>query len=489
MERRKRRAAAALAVCLGAAGAFGPAGEGEAAPKRARDLKEIKLGEVTLQRPKPQRVELPNGMVVYLLENHRLPLVNVAARIRTGSLYEPAEQAGVAQATGILLRTGGTARLTPDELDEKFDFLAARSSTGIGADMGTASLDVPSGNFEEALGLFAEMLRQPGFDADQLEVARNQVKEGIRRQNDNPIQIAIREFFKLLYGADHPAARTPTFASVDRLQRDQLKAFHARYYHPNNMLLAVAGDFDRSQIEARLARAFGGWERKEVILPPIPQITVGDAPGVWFARKDVPQSTILVGHLSMTVRDPDHVALEMVNDVLGGGGFSSRIVETIRNDRGLAYFAGSFFQPGTTMPGAFLGISLTQADSTTVALDLLLKEIRGIREGEMGAAELATAKNQRLKSEVFEYDSPEEIVDRVLYLEYFGLPADYLERSLEEVKSLDTARALAVAARGLHPDRLKILVVGNPDTWSPPLSQFGDPVREIAIADPTAEGS
>lgn len=482
-----RRTAVLLAATLGIAGAAA-VDRAEAAAKRARDLKDIKTGDVTLKRPKPERLALPNGMVVYLLENHRLPLVNVAARIRTGSVYEPGDQAGVAQATGILLRTGGTTNLSPDELDEKLDYLAARSSTGIGPDIGMASLDVPSGNFEEALGLYAEMLHNPGFDAQQFEVAKNQVKEGIRRQNDNPIQIAIREFFKLLYGAEHPAARTPTFASVDKLQRDQLKAFHARYFHPNNMLLAVAGDFDRTKIEGQLSKAFAGWERKEVILPPIPAITVGEAPGVWFARKDVPQSTILVGHLSMMVRDPDHVAMEVVNDVLGGGSFSSRIVETIRNDRGLAYFAGSFFQAGTTMPGAFLGISLTQADSTTVALDLLLKEIKGIREAEMGPQELATAKNSRLKSEVFEYDSPEEIVDRVLYLEYFGLPADYLERSLEEVKGLGTVRALEVAATHLHPERLKILVVGNPDKWTPALSTFGE-VHEIAITDPTAGGS
>ena len=431
--------AALLAVAL-----YPPA-SAHASWKPAKSLDNIKTPELTWEKPEAMRRELPNGMIVYLLENHRLPLVNVQARVRTGSLYEPENEAGVAQTVGIMLRRGGTDQLSPDEVDEKFDFMAADVSTDISPDAGLATLNVPTDNFEDALALYAQLLMHPGFDEEQLEVARNQVKEGIRRQNDNPVQIAIREYWKLLYGPDHPAARTPTFETVDALNRQELVDFHAKYYHPNNVMLAVAGDFDPDTIDDQIMAAFAGWTKEEVSFPEIPEVSAPDEASVHYAVKDVPQSTILVGHLGTTLKNPDHTAIDIMNSILGGSGFSSRIVETIRNDRGLAYFAGSFYQMGTTMPGAFIGVSLTQADSTTVALQLLLDEIEKIRQKEVDEKELETARNMELNSEVFQYDNTAEVANRTMWLEYYGLPKDFLEKNLEAVKSIDRERVLEVA--------------------------------------------
>jgi zinc protease len=318
-------------------------------------------------------------------------------------------------------------------------------------------------------------------------VAKNQIKEGIRRQNDNPIQVGIREFLKLLCGEDHPRGRTPTFSTVDRLTRDHMVEFHRRHFRPNRMILGVAGDFDPDQMIRKLERAFGSWQPLEQELPPIPSLPYPTTPSVNFVRKDVPQSTIIIGHLGIKQDNPDHHAVEVMNSILGGSGFSSRIVETIRNDRGLAYFAGSFYQVGALDAGAFLGISLTQAESTTVALELLLDEVKKIREEEVEEEELETAKNMRLNSEVFAYDSPEEIVNRLVYLKYYDLPEDYYERSLTEVAGLDRATIQRVAQEYLYPDRMIILTVGDVDKYGRPLSDFGEPVNEITLDDPTAQ--
>ena len=235
--------------------------------------------------PEPRRVELDNGMVVMLLEDHELPLIDVIARVRTGARLEPADKVGLASLTGDVLRTGGTASMSGDEIDDFLESRAASIETSIGTVSGSASMSSLKGDFREVLGLFADVLRHPAFDEEKLAVAKNQANTGIARQNDSPQQIMFREFGEIIYGADSPYARQQTYTSVDAVTRDDLVAWHGRFYHPNNIILGLVGDFDGDEALAMVREAFGDWQPG----PPAPELEGGyrtePAAGVYYVRQ------------------------------------------------------------------------------------------------------------------------------------------------------------------------------------------------------------
>ena len=236
---------------------------GWAAPTEARvsSVEEAMATSPALQLdvPEPETFELKNGIRVWYLRNDRLPLVTVRAVIRAGSMWESAERQGVANLTGAMIRSGGSSKWSPDEVDEELDFLAANLGAAIGSEQGNLNLNVHSDNLEAALEIFADLLVHPTFDASRIDIEKNLIKENIRRQNDNPVQVAIREFRKLVWGADHPRARTPTVASVDALQRHDLAAFHARFVRPQNVMIGVAGNVSKKKVQKMLNEVLGGW--------------------------------------------------------------------------------------------------------------------------------------------------------------------------------------------------------------------------------------
>jgi len=451
-----------------------------------RDIKYPKLPKQTI--PSPEVHTLSNGLQLFLIEDHELPLINVSGRIRTGNNYEPADKAGLADFVGQAMREGGTATMDGDAMDDFLESRAASVETGMGGDFGSASMSCLADQFDEVLPVFLDVLRNPSFAEDKIDLARQQARTGIARRNDDISGIAGREFSRLIHGADSPLSQMLEYATVESITRDDLVAWHQRYYHPNNMMLGIVGDFDSAEMKAKIEAAFAGWPKgPDAALPKIP---AGDPkPGVYFVEKsDVTQSYVQLGHVGIRTDNPDYHAVEVMNEILGGG-MTSRLFRTVRSKKSLAYSVGGGIGAGFLRKGTFsVGLS-TKSESTAAAIDALLEEINGMLTDPPTDAELSRARETMLSSYVFNYTSTRQILGQQLSYAYYGLPTDFLDRyrsGIEQVTRDDVAR---VAKKYIHPDKLVTLVVGKSEDFDRPLSEFGEvkPI-DITIPAPPASG-
>jgi len=444
-------------------------------------LKYPKLGDIEI--PKVERVTTANGMQLFLVEDHELPLINIYAIIRTGSIHEPAEKIGLAAITGTVMRTGGTINMTGDEIDEQLEQIAASVETGIALNAGSANLSVLKEDLDTALAIFADVLINPAFREDKIELAKIQHRSAIARRNDNPGSIAGREFTKLIYGPDSVYARHTEYATIEAITCDDLIAFHQKFYHPNNTMLAVWGDFDTKEMVKQLEEAFKGWEKVDVNVPSVPKVQYQYAKTVNAIRKDdINQAYINLGHIGTVMSDPDYFALVVMNRILGSG-FTSRLFRNIRSRQGLAYSVYGVYSANYDYPGVFYVGCQTKSQNAVHAIRAMTEEVKKMTEGEVDDQELALAKDSFLNSYVFNFDTKGEVVMRQLVYEYFGYPADFLQKTKENVEKVTKADVLRVAQQHLQPDKMQILAVGRPQDFDEPLSVLGE-LREIDITIP-----
>ena len=447
------------------------------------DPRTMTFQPVEFSPPEPERVVLDNGMVVYLLEDHELPLITITASMRTGGWLDPADKVGLAAMTGSVMRTGGGGGLSAEQVDEELEQFAGDVSIGIGRQSGSASLDVLSKDLKRGLQIFAGLIRTPAFDPARVELAKLQAIEGIRRRQDNPGSIASREFVKVLYGAEHPSARESSIDSVKRMTRDDLIVFHRNTIHPNGTILGVTGDFKKDEMLGSLRDMFGDWKKgtvPELKIADVPESEVS-RPTVRFINKETSQTHLRVGHLSIKESDPDYVPLAIANDILGGSSFRSRLFNDVRTKRGLAYSVGSRLNTGVHDQGVWLVRAETKLASTQEVIGRFMANIERMRTEPVSDAELAEAKEAYVNSFVFSFSSPSAIVSRLVELEYDGLPKDFLQQLREKVVKLSKEDILAAAKKHLHPDRLKIVAVGSGETLPKVLSTFGE-VKEIMLS-------
>ena len=446
-----------------------------------KSLKYPKLGDVEV--PEVRQVTLANGMRLFLLEDHELPLVNVSVRIRTGSLYEPAGKIGLASITGEVMRTGGTAGRTGDEIDEELEAIAASVETSIGLNSGSASMSVLERDLDKGLSILADVLMNPAFREDKIQLAKMQAGSSIARRNDSVGAVAGREFDKLIYGPDSVYARHTEYATIGSITRDDLVDFHRKYFGPNNAMLAVWGDFDTRQMIEKIEKVFDGWQKVDLDLPGAPKVEYEFRKTVSVVRKDdVNQSNIYLGHIGGLRSDPDYFALIVMNRILGGG-FTGRLFKNVRSREGLAYSVYGSYSANYDYPGEFYVGCQTKSEKTVYAIRAMLGEVEKMRESEVTDEELTLAKDSFLNSFVFNFESKGQIVNRLMTLEYFGYPADFLQKTKTNVEKVTRADILRVAKKHLHPDNVQILAVGRPDDFDEPLSVFG-PVNEIDITIP-----
>lgn len=439
----------------------------------------LKITSLRFDPPEPHRSVLPNGMVVYLLEDHDLPIVNVTAYVKAGSIYEPADRLGLASLVGSLLRTGGTESMTGDQFDEALERIAAVVESSIGLEYGTASLSVLTKNLDEGLRLFADMLTRPAFREDKLELARQQALEAIRRRNDEPSAVARREFARLVYGNDSPWSRIPTPNTVKAITRDDVKQFHARFFRPNNVILAVSGDIRRDDMLRRLQSLFAGWERREVNLPAVAPVEERFQPGVYLIHMPVPQTVITMGHLGVRRMSPERYAIQVMNAILGSEGFLSRMVTKVRTERGLAYTVGAAVSPGADR-GLFRAVAMTSAPRAVEAVRLMRTVISDMQSAPPSEEEMRIAKDTIVNSFVFQYDTADKLVNARAELELLGYPPTYLKEFPEGISRVTREDVLSAAKKFLHPDRLVILVVGDRDQLQTQLGTLG-PVRTLTL--------
>lgn len=423
-----------------------------------------------------ERVEMDNGIVVFLLEDHELPLIDAIARIRTGTRFEPAEKAGLADMMASVSRTGGVGEKSGEDVDLFLENRGASLFSSMGNGVATVSMNVLASSFDEVLPVMADVLRLPRFEPDKIEEAKVQAKSAIARRNDSPGAIASREFNKLVYGPESPYTHQPEYATIDAITREDLVAFHDRYYHPNQVMIGVTGDFDRDEVLAAIEREFGDWQPQEVSLPTDFSIASAETGKVYLVEKtDLTQTNFRLGHLGTTIDDPDYFALEIMNTIFGQG-FASRLFSHIRSDLGLAYAIWGYVGANYDYPGTFQVGGETKLESTAAALDAIMAEIDRMKQGDITAEELAYAKESYLNSFVFNFDTVEEVVGRQMLYEYYGYPPDFLQTSRDRIEAVTRQDVARAAREHLHPDRLVIVAVADPAKLDRPLSDFGEVV-------------
>ncbi len=449
-----------------------------AGPVTRVDPRTMTFPPLSFNVPKSERFQLDNGMIVYLMTDHELPLVNITAYINTASIYDPEDKVGLARLTGAVMRSGGTQQTPVEKLDAELEFLASSVESSTSSDMAKVSLTTLKKNLQRTLDLFGQVLMQPVFREDRVELARKQTIEGLRRQNDDPKEIAGREFTCALYEG-HPLARVPTIESVTRITRDDMMAFHKRYYHPNNVILAVSGDIDQEELLKSLGKVFNGWRREDIVLPAIASPKTELQAAVLLAHKDVNQSVIRLGSLGIEKSNPDLYAVRVMDYILGGGS-TSRLTQEVRSNQGLAYQAASYFDVGRRFVGTFWVETETKSESTAKVISLILKIITGMTKVAVSDQELSLAKDSIINSFIFGFAKPDAVVNQQVRLEFFGYPPGYLDSYRENIAKVTKEDVLRAAQKYLKPDVLTIMVVGDEKKFDRPLTMFGA-VKEIRL--------
>ncbi len=450
-----------------------------AAAKHYDELTFPPLPEINL--PEYSRYQLDNGMTVYLMEDHELPLVGGSAFIKTGSRFEPADQTGLASLTGEMMRSGGTQSHSADELNQLLEQKAASVETSIGGTSGGASFNALSEDLETVFGLFAEVVQEPIFAPEKLAVAKTQARGSISRRNDDPSDILSREFQKLVYGENSPYARTVEYETLSNISREDLIEFHQKYIHPQEMILGIYGDFDSEQMRLLIADLFGDWNppmtAKNPSLPTVSQAKTG---GIFFVEQpQLNQSYIQLGHLGGELNNPDYPELSVMNGVLNG--FGGRLFNNVRSRQGLAYSVYGYWGVNYDYPGVFRAGGQTRSDATVPLIQSVLSEIKKIQNQPITPEELSYAKESTLNSFIFNFASPDQTLSRLMRYEYYGYPADFIFQYRNEVEATTIADVQRVAKQYLKPDNLVTLVVGNQSNIEPPLTSLGDSPKITAI--------
>jgi zinc protease len=430
----------------------------------------------------PKRIVLPNGMVIFLQEDHELPLIDGTIRIRGGSRDEPAQKVGLVDLYGEVWRTGGTRSQTGDQMDDYLEARAAKVETSGGADSTSIAWSCLKGDFDDVFKIVVDLLHDPEFRADKLDLAQKQFEEAIARRNDNPGAIAARESTRLAYGPDNPFARQAEYATIVAVKRDDLLDWRRTYVHPNRMILGVAGDFDAATMETKLKAAFASWVKGPAALES--KISFHPAkPGYYLINKeDVNQSSVRMVSLGTDRRNPDYFAIEVFNEVMGGG-FSSRLVQDIRTKRGLAYAVGGGI--GTTFdhPGVVRFVLGTKSQSTAEAIQALYQVLADLQTHPITDDEIKRAKDTITNSFIFNFDTPDKVLHERMAYEFYGYPLNFLEQYRTGIEKATAADVNRVAEKYLHKDQLAVLVVGNSKDFDKPLSALG-PVTNVDITIP-----
>jgi zinc protease len=435
------------------------------------------------EKPDVTEFQLDNGIRFYLVEDDELPLINLSVIVRTGGVLVPNEKAGLNSITGTVMRTGGSTSVSGDELNELLENRAARMETGIGFTSGSATMNVLKEDFEELLPVFIDLIKNPAFPEERIELAKTQQKSSISRRNDDQAPVANREFRRLIYGEDSVYGRNVEYETIDNITRDDLIEFHEKSFVGKNFMIGVIGDFKSQEMKETLEAAFSDYPAGEETVLEFPEIDYQFEKTVNFVdKRDVNQSYVLLGHIGGMRDNPDYASLQMMNRVLSDG-FSGRLMRIVRSQMGLAYAVFGSYGSNNFFPGTFTSGVMTRSASTAEAIEAIIEQIERLQNELVSEEELRDTRDRFLNSLVFQYESRASVLNERLSYEYAGLPPDTFDQLVEEIRQV-TAEDIQEAARNyLRPDALQILVVGNGAEIGDQLEQFGD-VNEIDITIP-----
>lgn len=485
-------AAFASAALAQSAATQSPAAQTSAAQTgaaQAQPWKQIAIPTLPPFHPQqPRRIVLDNGAIVFLQEDHELPFINGFVEMRGGGRNVPAAKTGLVELYGAVWRTSGTATTSGDAMDDMLEARAAKVETAGDVDSTSVSWSCLKTDFDSVFGLTTDLLLHPKFNENKLDLAKQQMAAAIVRRNDDASEIAAREAAKLAYGPTSPYSRTPELAQMMAITLADLDQFHEKTVIPNGMIIGVTGDFDAAAMEQKLRTALGGL-KKGTPLPSAKETFTGPTPGVYTVDKsDVNQSNVWIVGLGTERSNPDYYAISVMNQIFSGG-FGSRLFQNVRTKLGLAYSVGGAYGASYDHPGLFYATAATKSASTVDATKAMLDQIDGLKTQPFTEDELHKAKDEVLNSFVFRYDTPEKVLTERVSLEFYGYPADYLERYRAAVEKVTTADLEQVARKYIDRSKLAILVVGNTQqiVAAKPLSELGQ-VHPIDITIPMPPG-
>ncbi len=416
--------------------------------------------EYTPPRAADFRRMLSDGTIVYVAESHEFPLVNVSITFKGGGSLDPAATPGLASVMARMVREGGAGDMSPAMFDETLDFLATEMSVSAGNTFTTARMNSLSGNLDESLKLFVTMLREPAFEKQRLEVVKARLLESLKQRNDNASSILAREWKAMLYGRKHFEASQPTALSVEAISREQLQTIHEQIIHPGNMIVAVSGDFAIEEMLEKLTQAFDGWERGAVAPDPhMPEAVL--VPGLYHVQKEIPQGKVVLGKRGIVRDDPDAIPLLLLNEILGAGGFTSRLMQKVRSNEGLAYSVRSILSQRVNYPGAFQATFESKNPTVALATKIVLGEIALIRQQPVTDEEIEVAKQGLIETFPRQFESKPTTLQVFVNDEWTNRPKDYWRTFREKVRTVTKDDLLRVAKKHLDPSQMAILVVGD----------------------------
>ena len=436
--------------------------------------------------PADSRVTLANGTVAYLMPDTSLPLVNIVVLCRAGSHLDPAGKEGLAALAGGLLVRGGTDAMHAGDLEQRLDFLAAKLDSTIHQTGGRVSLNLLSKDLDEGLDILRAVLATPRFQDDRVALAKQRLTQEMARRNDNPADIERLEAGFLAHGPMFFTNRLPTGASVAAITRDDLLAFHARWLHPAEWVIAASGDFDRDAMAARLGRLVADWPHPRQAVPPPPAESHISPAGVYLYHKDISQGRVSVLLPGILRDDPDYFPILVMNDILGGGGFTSRIMHRVRTEEGLAYDVGSRFDGGEFYPPPFRAFLQTKSSSVAQATAIVFEEMKRIAAEPVSDNELATTQRGLIDRFPAVFGGKARVAERFAHDEITGRHATdpaFWQAYRRRVAAVTKEDVRRVAARHLDPAAAVILVVGDSAAI-----EAGDPARPVSLKSLTSGG-
>ena len=414
--------------------------------------------------PADYRVELESGAIVYIYPDRERPLIDLSVNVRGGSYLDPKGKEGLASLTGYLMARGGIPSSPADKLDEELEFLAARLSSSFGGLSGSVGLNLLSKDADRGFEILRAVLAAPSFQEDKLALRKTQTLQGLKQRNDDSKNIESRERNFLAYGERFWFNRHTTAASLESIRREDLLAFHHKWVHPQNFIVSVSGDFDRNEMLKLLDGVFAAWPHPGKKAPPVSQEQKYGKPGVYIVNKDVNQGRVSIMLPGIRWDAPDYYAIQVMNDVLGGGGFTSRITNRVRSDEGLAYSARSAFPGGVYYPVVFRAGFQSKSSTVAYATSIVLEEIERIIREPVTKEELLTTKKSFIDTFPNNFASAAQVVSAFASDEMIGRYAKqphYWANYRDNIESVDIAAVQHVAKQRLKLDQMIILIVGQ----------------------------